>query len=493
MTDDRVADVVARLIRAAADATLLVDAGGTIRVSNAAAAALFGWPDGALVGRGVDELVPQALRPRHLERRVAFAGQARPRKMGPGLATHGMRRDGSAFAAEISLSPWDDGSVVVTVVDVTERTHAQQAVAASEARFRATFEQAAVGIAHVAPDGRFLRVNRKLCEIVGYERDELMRRTFQDITHAEDLGADLSQMRQLVAGGIEHYAMDKRYLRRDGEPVWARLTASMLRRADGTVDHFIAVVEDIDERRRSDDALRRLRAEMEQMLALHVATQTAAAIAHDLNQPLNAVASYNEAALRMLKAGNPRPERLEHALQSASEQAQRAGRVVRELMQFLQKGETTTEAVDLNAVVREALAIIQANGFGGFEAHVHLAPRLRPVQANRMQVEKVLVNLLRNSVEAMRGVGIATQQIRIDVLTADEEEMALVCVHDTGPGLDAAVAQRLFEPFFSTKARGIGMGLAVSRALVEAQGGRLWHEAGAGPGATFRFTLPFAR
>lgn len=492
MTHEPVADVVGRLIRAAADATLLVDAGGTIRVGNAPAAALFGWPDGALVGRSVDELVPLAQRPHHREQRAAYAGQARPRRMGPGLSTQGLRRDGGSFPAEISLSPWDDGSVVVTVVDVTDRTLAQQAVAVNEQLFRATFEQAAVGIAHVSPDGRFLRVNRKLCTIVGYEREELMRRSFQSITHADDLHADLDLMRRLVAGEFEHYAMDKRYVRKSGEPVWIRLTVSMVRHADCSPDYFISVMEDIDGRRRAEDALRRLRAEMEQMLALHVATQTAAAIAHELNQPLNAVASYNEAALRMLKAGNPRPERLEHALQSASGQAQRAGRVVRELLRFLQKGETTTESVDLNAVVREALAVVEANGFGGFCARVQLAPDLRPVQANRMQVEKVLVNLLRNSVEAMRGVGIETQEIHIEVATAEQHDRALVSVHDSGPGLDAAVARRVFEPFFSTKARGIGMGLAVSRALVEANGGRLWFEADARPGATFRFTLPFS-
>ena len=359
--------------------------------------------------------------------------------------------------------------------------------------FRCGFARAAVGLAHLSTDGRFLHANPQLCRTLGYGIDTVSQFRLEDLIHPADLPRYRTQVSRLLDGEAHDVAMECRCNTRDGSRAWINVTLSLVRDKDADPDFIVAVVEDIHKRKQQESRLRNLRAEMQELLQLNVASQTAKAIAHEINQPLNAISSYAEAALRMLQAGTPDPVKLSRALESTVQQAQRAARVVRELMQFLQKGETTTEAVDLNAVVREALAIIQANGFGGFEAHVHLAPRLRPVQANRMQVEKVLVNLLRNSVEAMRGVGIATQQIRIDVLTADEEEMALVCVHDTGPGLDAAVAQRLFEPFFSTKARGIGMGLAVSRALVEAQGGRLWHEAGAGPGATFRFTLPFAR
>jgi PAS domain S-box-containing protein len=407
------------------------------------------------------------------------------------------RADGSVQWLRWEVRPWRDdgeiGGIVIFTEDITERKRAEQELARSEERFRATFEQAAVGIAHVALDGRWLRVNDKLCAIVGYARDELLQRSLRDITHPADLDADQALMQQLLAGEVGHYALEKRYLRKNGTPVWIRLTVSLRRQAGGDPDYFICVVEEIDERRRTDDALRRLRTEMQQMLALHVATQTAAAIAHDLNQPLNAVASYNEAALRMLKAGNPKPDRLQHALQAGAEQARRAGGVVRELLQFLQKGETPTEAVDLNAVVREALAIVEANGFGGFSADLQLAPNLRPVQANRLQVEKVLVNLMRNSVEAMRGLGIATQTITIAISTAEDRDMALLTVRDCGPGLDAATARRVFEPFFTTKARGIGMGLTVSRALVEAHGGRLWFDPDSDSGATFHFTLPFVR
>src|SRR3972149_260072 len=133
------------------------------------------------------------------------------------------------------------------------------ALAESEARFRATFEQAAVGLAHVAPDGRWLRANQKLCEIVGYSPEELLQRTFQDITHPDDLDTDLGQVQQVLSGQIPTYSREKRYLHRDGAIVWVNLTVSLLRRQDQSPDYFVSVVEDITARKLAEDRLRETR------------------------------------------------------------------------------------------------------------------------------------------------------------------------------------------------------------------------------------------
>ncbi len=369
------------------------------------------------------------------------------------------------------------------------RDQEEQALRETEQRFRATFEQAAVGIAHVAPSGRWLRVNRKLCDIVGYSREELLQRNFQDITHPDDLEADLAQARRLIEGEIDNYSRQKRYIRKDGNVAWINFTMSVVRQADNSPDYLIAVVEDIGERKQAEATVRDLRAEMEQLLALHVASQTAAAIAHELNQPLNAVTSYTEAALRMLRAGNPKPDKLHHALENSALQAQRAGQVVRELLLFLQKSDTSTELVDLNDAARRSLAIIEADEYD-FQTKLDLAAKLKPVLANRLQVEKVMVNLLRNSLDAMANAGIKGKRITIRTVAADG--MGQVTVQDNGPGLDTPTAKRIFEPFFTTKPSGVGMGLTISRTLIEAHGGKLWFEAGSSPGAIFHFALPFA-
>jgi signal transduction histidine kinase len=246
----------------------------------------------------------------------------------------------------------------------------------------------------------------------------------------------------------------------------------------------------ISARRRQEAALKTLRAEMEELSKQQVASQTVAAIAHELNQPLSALASYTDAALRLLQAGNPAPEKLQRALEGGAAQTQRAGQVLRELLHFFQGREAATEAIDLGDAIARALAVVQSDGLDGFDSMVRLPPALPRVLANRLQIEKVLVNLVCNGIDAMRAAGVSPASIEIAVRQAADANMVQITVHDRGPGLSEETVRRVFQPFYTTKPRGIGMGLAISRALVEANGGRLWAEAAFGSGGIFHFTLP---
>ena len=167
------------------------------------------------------------------------------------------RKDGTPFWNELYVSPVHDEDGLLTNFvgvqnDITERRRIEEVLRESEERFRATFEHAAVGAAHVGIDGRWLRVNRRLSEIVGYEREELLERTFQDITHPDDLEEDLEQMRLMLEGELQTYTMEKRYLRKGGPEVWVNLTVSLVRDASGEPAYFIAVVEDISERKKTE-------------------------------------------------------------------------------------------------------------------------------------------------------------------------------------------------------------------------------------------------
>jgi PAS domain S-box-containing protein len=160
--------------------------------------------------------------------------------------------------------------------EIVGRKRVEAGLRASEGRFRATFEQAAVGIAHVGPDGRWLRVNRRLCEIVGYSEEELLAKTFQDITYPDDLVADLSHVRRLLGGEIPTYAMEKRYVRKNGAHVWISLTVALVRNATGQPDYFISVVEDISERKRAEAEVKNLNAELDQRVRERTAALEAA-------------------------------------------------------------------------------------------------------------------------------------------------------------------------------------------------------------------------
>jgi len=172
-----------------------------------------------------------------------------------------VRADGRSQWVRWEIRPWrlpDDtiGGIAIFTEDITARIEAERALQASEAKFRATFEQAAVGLAHVDPDGAWQMVNDRLCQLLGYSRTELLGMTFQDVTHPDDLRADLDQVAALLAGTIGHYRMDKRYLRRDASLVWATLTVSLVRKDDGSPDYFVSVLEDVSERKRTEEALR---------------------------------------------------------------------------------------------------------------------------------------------------------------------------------------------------------------------------------------------
>jgi C4-dicarboxylate-specific signal transduction histidine kinase len=239
--------------------------------------------------------------------------------------------------------------------------------------------------------------------------------------------------------------------------------------------------------------LQERRMERESLLQQQVAFQTASAIAHELNQPLFAIAANSEAALRMLKAGNPQPDKLMSALEANVRQAQRAAQSTRQLLEFANKSEVAAEALDLNHEVGTALHSVKADFEMVFKSELELEKDLPLVWANRGHVQKVLVNLLRNGVEAMAEAGVPAPAITVTVRTAREENFAQVSVCDNGPGLKPEDIKRVFQPFYTTKTNGIGMGLKISRSLIEANGGQLWVDAEEGRGAAFHFTLPFAR
>lgn len=476
------------VIETAADGFWMLDEQGKILATNEAYARKSGYTREELLGMNIAALEATES-PEEVARHVA-----KVRANGSDLfETWHLTKTGERWPVEVNTSYWPSaGRFFAFLRDIRERRQAEQALQESEARFRATFEQAAVGIAHVAPDGRWLRINRKLCDIVGYTQEELLTKKFQDISHPDEVDLHVSRMKQMLAGEMSSMAMEKRYIGKNGKTIWINLTVTLTRTPNGEPEYFISVIEDISERKSTEAALHALYAEMEQLNHFQIANQTAAAFAHELNQPLNAVASYSEAALRLLRAGNPRPDRLSHAIESSAQQAQRAGRVVREFLDFMNQNEIPTEPMNLNDIVRKVLARVEADGFNTASFHVDLDPQLGPVRGNRLQVEKVLINLIENSIEAMQDTGVSNQSIAVTVRTTADEAMAQVTVTDSGPGIDKETLHRIFDPFFSTKPKGLGMGLAISRAIIESHGGQLWVDSQPGAGASFHFTLPFA-
>jgi PAS domain S-box-containing protein/diguanylate cyclase (GGDEF)-like protein len=249
-------DLAAALLDQVAEAILVIEPDGTLRYASDAAHRLFGWPAAEWIGRDVIELVHPD------DRAGAIDGIAVTVRDEGRVSTRELRArtadGGSLWVEALATSRVHDPAIhglVVTLRDVTDRRAERAALAEAEQRFRLAFDQAPIGMALVSPDGRFLRVNDAVCDIVGRSADELLHTTFQEITHPDDLDIDLDFVDQVLEGSLESYAIEKRYFHGSGEVVWALLHVSLVRDADGTPQYFISQIQDVTDRKHAEQDL----------------------------------------------------------------------------------------------------------------------------------------------------------------------------------------------------------------------------------------------
>lgn len=408
------------------------------------------------------------------------------------------RRDGSivhvSMECRVSSGPDLVRFLRATLTDITELKQALAALQMREDRLQLVKAVTAVGSFDYDFVSEDHQVDERLREIFGFEpADPITLEQFMACLHPDDR-ADVQARtdRALNSWGSGSYSAQYRLVnRRDGSIRHVVSNGQVFFR-DGQAIRFVGIVRDISAERQLEGEMQARRNAMELLVNQQVASQTAAAFAHELNQPLVSISTYTEAAMRLLRKGSASPEKLLRALEGAQQQALRAGRTLQELLNFLQKGEAVTEALDLRHLIREAIVIAGEGGYGQFQPVLEIEPGLPTVLANSLQVQKVLVNLLHNSLEAMHTAGVTSRVITISASGMEGLRMTRVAVRDTGPGFDKDSAKRAFEPFFTTKSNGVGLGLPISRALIEANGGQMWVAFEAGSGGAVHFSLPFA-
>lgn len=232
------------------------------------------------------------------------------------------------------------------------------------------------------------------------------------------------------------------------------------------------------------------RADLAHVDRLNTMGEMASGLAHELNQPLSAISTYSQAGLRLIGNPDARPDKLVHALEQTSLQAKRAGEIIRRMRQFVNKGKPRHTALDINRVVRTAVGFLQTTlKKNAIELKFDLGEGLPLVRADSIQIEQVILNLVHNAVEAIAASNAVVREIAVCTRMNSSGKVEF-SVTDTGPGFDPGEMERIFDTFYSTKEDGMGLGLSISRSIVEAHGGQLWCESAPASGAVCRFTLP---
>jgi PAS domain S-box-containing protein len=381
-------------------------------------------------------------------------------------------------------------------VEVAEREMAEAEVRelakGLEAKIRRLVEANAVGIMMFNLDGAITEANAAFLHMVQFDHDDLAsgRVRWADLTPTEWRARDERALIEIKAtGAVQPY--EKEYFRKDGIRVPVMVGGALF---EGTPSAGVAFVLDLTEQKRAQEkledarrALHATQAELARVTRLTTMGELGASIAHEVNQPLTAVTNNSSACLRLLANGNLDPEVLRQALEEIVADATRASAVISRIRAFIKKAPTEMYELDINNVIREVLALadheLQNNQVS---LECHLSETLPHVRADRVQMQQVLLNLIMNAAEAMTGTQPRT--LSLDSGT-DESGNVLVAVRDSGTGFGSEV-DRLFTPFFTTKGNGMGMGLPISRSLIESHGGRLWATANSPQGAVFSFTLP---
>lgn len=478
------------------DALLLVNECGHVVKANPPAQLLLGYSIDAIIGLEVELLIPERYREHHRHYRKAFSENRETRAMGTGTPLSVLTRDGRELNVHIGLSPLQSIKqhyTLVTIKPVDRRRQAEEALRISEERLRYAREAANLGVFDLDANFNILHWDERMHELWGLEPgSHLNSQQLLSAIHPDDLPSRQAALEHAAdpEGNGRYHAEYRVTNLQDGSERWVTAVGRM-HFHNGRPIRLVGVARDVTEQKILEKKLEEQRAKAEHIFTQQVAAQTASAIAHEINQPLAAISAYSEVALHALESNSIDTIKLKRALEGCVEQAQRAGNSLHELLAFLQKDNLIREQLNINEAVKEALNIAKRSGFGNFNTTLNLEKNIRPVFGSHTHVIKILVNLLRNAVEAMQGAGMPAGKITIKVRTNSEMNMAHVAVQDYGPGMAPEIAKRIFEPFFTTKSTGIGLGLVVSRALAEANGGKLWAEPNEHTGTTFHFTLPF--
>ena len=362
---------------------------------------------------------------------------------------------------------------------VTEKT---REIKESEQNFKSYFDLPLVGIAITSPEKGWLNVNQHLCNMLGYSLEELKQLTWKDLTHPDDLQADVSKFNQMLAREIDKYSLEKRFIRKDGVIIDTTLSVTCVRLENGTVKTIFAVLQDISERKRAEEQLKRSQLQLVHADKLASLGKLVGSVAHEFNNPLFGVTNLVD------QLGDDRPlEERRKFSEVAKKECVRMATLIKNLQSFYKPSQGVATPVEFNKLTEEVLTVIGKDIKQKCIKIFHInADRKVIVNAVEDQIKQVVINLIQNASDSFSG---SEGEI---ILTAEQNEANTTFkIQDTGSGIAEKNIPYLFDPFFTTKgAQGTGLGLSLSYGIIQSHGGTIEVDSELGKGSTFTLVLP---
>jgi PAS domain S-box-containing protein len=376
-----------------------------------------------------------------------------------------------------------------TGTDVTAIMRTQAALRESEQSARSALDGIAGLITVNDHNGKLETVNRQVLEYFGQSLEWLKNWGTNDAVHPEDLPRIFEIYQRATTSGIP-FNYEVRLRRFDGEYRWFDNRAVPIRDDSGRVVRWYVLLTDIEDRTRALTRLEQMQSDFAHINRVSMMGELAASLSHEIAQPIAAAHNNARAAIHFLDRTPPDLDQVSEALAGIVDNSDRAAHILERIRDQTRKAPPRKETVNLNEAIEEVIVLARSEATKArVSIQTHLADGLSPVQADRVQLQQVVLNLILNAVEALNSIDAGPRKLSISTEQKPTQDVA-VTVRDTGPGIDREHMDRIFQAFYTTKSSGVGMGLAISRSIIEAHAGRLWAEANKPRGAAFRFTLP---
>jgi two-component system sensor kinase FixL len=411
-----------------------------------------------------------------------------------------VRKDGSVINMECSATAVPDqpgvfSTFLIIQHDITDRLQAARRLEDSERRFRAIFNSTYQFIGLLDPQGTTLEANQTALDFIGQSNADVVGRKFWETpwwNHSVALQEQLKTAISEAASG-KLVRFEARHLGKQGEQLIIDFSLKPVLNDQGETVMIIPEGHNITERKLAEEKLKQMQQDSAHMMRVSTMGEMASGMAHELNQPLTALLSYCGTALQLAQQAPSLPAGFLDILERATEQAHRAGKVIRHLRDFVSKGKNEKTCVVLNELVQDVIDLI---GWELRETDIQIVFQQGSTNGeifvDRIQIEQVLINLIKNSVEAIRNAGIEAGRVEITSQFTEANTVELTVI-DNGPGISAGIAGVLFDPYQTSKESGMGMGLSISRSIVEAHNGKLWVDKNRSRGAMFCMSLPGCR